>query len=74
MNEDCPCNGCVPPKRKRACHGSCPEYKTWDSEKREKKAEYMKMVREEKIITEYAIRTTRRIRGRKLEQEGLGKK
>lgn len=26
---DCPCNGCVPPKRHEACHDHCIEYKEW---------------------------------------------
>lgn len=26
---DCPCNGCVPPKRHEACHDSCKEYIVW---------------------------------------------
>jgi hypothetical protein len=24
---DCPCKGCVPPKRHEACHDTCQEYK-----------------------------------------------
>jgi hypothetical protein len=26
---DCPCHGCVPPKRHEACHDSCKEYIVW---------------------------------------------
>lgn len=26
---DCPCRGCVPPKRNPSCHTSCKEYKDW---------------------------------------------
>lgn len=27
--KDCPCNGCVPPKRHEACHDHCKEFKEW---------------------------------------------
>ena len=27
--KDCPCLGCVPPKRHEACHDSCEAYKDW---------------------------------------------
>ena len=30
-NRDCPCRGCVPPKRTPTCHSSCPDYAEWKS-------------------------------------------
>lgn len=30
-NRDCPCRGCVPPKRTPTCHSNCPEYADWKS-------------------------------------------
>lgn len=26
---DCPCNGCVPPRRHPHCHSTCPDYPKW---------------------------------------------
>ncbi len=37
--DDCPCNGCNPPKRQSGCHGVCNEYIDWDSEHRKKLAD-----------------------------------
>ena len=28
---DCPCKGCVPPKRNAECHSKCPEYIEWNT-------------------------------------------
>ena len=30
-NRDCPCKGCVPPKRTPTCHSSCTDYAEWKS-------------------------------------------
>lgn len=32
MNESCPCNGCVAPKRHAGCHSTCPDYAKWNTE------------------------------------------
>lgn len=37
-NEDCPCNGCVPPKRHSGCHPVCPDYLKWEAKHKAKLA------------------------------------
>ena len=46
-NSDCPCNGCVPPKRKIGCHGTCREFIVWRKKEDEKNA---KIYREKKAL------------------------
>lgn len=29
MLENCPCHGCIPPKRTATCHPECKEYINW---------------------------------------------
>ena len=43
-NKDCPCNGCLPPKRSSDCHSVCPEYPKWSK----KHVEELTAIREEK--------------------------
>ena len=38
-NSDCPCNGCVPPKRNETCHPTCEEYLKWRKKQDAKNAE-----------------------------------
>ncbi len=46
-NSDCPCNGCVPPKRNATCHPTCKEYIEWREEQDIKNA---KIYREKKAF------------------------
>ena len=43
-NKDCPCNGCLPPKRSSDCHSVCPEYPKWSK----KHVEELTAIREQK--------------------------
>lgn len=36
-SENCPCRGCVPPKRTSTCHSECPEYIKWHNTRMEEK-------------------------------------
>lgn len=45
LNDDCPCNGCIPPKRTSDCHGKCPDYEEWTAEQeRKKQARYQDLL------------------------------
>ncbi len=33
--KECPCKGCMPPKRSSTCHGNCKEYLEWSTAKTE---------------------------------------
>ncbi len=46
-NSDCPCNGCVPPKRNETCHATCKDYPKWREEQDIKNAE---IYREKKAL------------------------
>lgn len=37
--DDCPCNGCKPPKRNSTCHGCCVEYINWNDKHLKRLAE-----------------------------------
>jgi hypothetical protein len=46
---ECPCKGCVPPKRSPVCHASCKEYIDWAAERQQRleelrEAKYMERV------------------------------
>lgn len=42
--DDCPCMGCVPPKRHATCHATCEEYRTWERmhDKRRKEKQHQR--------------------------------
>lgn len=63
--DDCPCNGCVPPKRNATCHGSCTEYLTWNDEHLKKLEE----VHQQRNITDVYYEGARR-RNKDMLQKG----
>ena len=60
MRNDCPCNGCVPPKRTVTCHSTCKEYKIWAMiQKLKQREEYKDRVVTMQIIEMRNSRTER---------------
>ena len=45
MVKQCPCKGCVPPKRNEMCHSTCNEYKEW-KDFTDKRKEELKSIKE----------------------------
>jgi hypothetical protein len=45
LYDDCPCKGCVAPKRHDLCHSTCEDKKAWD----ESRKSLFKKVRKERI-------------------------
>ena len=65
----CPCEPCVPPKRKPGCHGSCPEYKEWNLDHLKKNKIIRKSKAKQKIINDYVIDSTlKNMRKKNLDQ------
>lgn len=63
MANDCPCNGCVAPKRHPGCHAECPEYTEW-SAKRRQHLEYISEMRrvEDDLFPNYRRKRKKRRR------------
>ena len=59
---ECPCKGCVPPKRNAECHSICPEYKEWKAAETQKN-EKIREIREAENAFEASI--IKRYRGRR---------
>lgn len=55
----CPCNGCTPPKRRPACHGTCKEYKDWKAGENKKKRIIVQAKTNESMVTDYTIKQMR---------------
>lgn len=51
MYDNCPCRGCVAPKRQPGCHGECPEKAAWDG----KVSEAKEAIRKEKARSGTAL-------------------
>lgn len=62
MSSNCPCKGCVPPKRNAECHSICPEYKEWSAAEQIKKAKIRELREEEQA---YDAMSIKRCRGRR---------
>jgi hypothetical protein len=43
---NCPCNGCVPPKRTPTCHSTCEAYKDWKIAHELERAKIMEIQKE----------------------------
>lgn len=54
-NSNCPCNGCVPPKRYPGCHGGCEEYKSWNEEHIRHNRELYIAKAKDKLCDDYTI-------------------
>lgn len=52
MGNDCPCKGCVAPKRHVGCHGTCKGYTDWKTADVEKKAAERKRKEDEAAMYE----------------------
>lgn len=52
----CPCNGCVPPKRRPACGGTCPEYAEWKAGELKKKRTIQTAKANDSMVTDYVIK------------------
>lgn len=54
-SDNCPCKGCVPPKRKPSCHGVCPEYIKWSRKHVADKIAAIRAKERDNIYEDYAI-------------------
>lgn len=53
MSKECPCKGCVPPKRNPTCHSGCPDYKEWRAEKDNENEKIKKAREEQKMLDDF---------------------
>lgn len=53
MKSDCPCYGCVAPKRSGDCHCKCKEYDAWRKKEQEKTSAINEQKQIELLISDY---------------------
>jgi hypothetical protein len=63
-NEDCPCNGCVAPKRYPGCGIDCIEYKKWKHKETERKAQIREVKTSENECVPWYVRNSKNRRYR----------
>lgn len=64
--DNCPCKGCVPPKRNAECHSNCKDFKIWDQEHRQK----LESIRKDKESQDACYQGAAR-RNKQLTQKGV---
>ena len=59
---ECPCKGCIPPKRSSICHSSCKAYLDWKKELDEQNRVINEKLRYERIADDdyHRVRKSRR--------------
>lgn len=70
-NKECPCNGCVAPKRCPGCHGSCPEYIAWNEEYNMDRLAIWAAKQADNICDDYIVGEIRKCVKKRNEIEGL---
>lgn len=69
-NANCPCKGCVPPKRCPGCHGSCAEYIAWQRNHVRHLMAVRRAKEKQKVCSDY---TAERVRKNKKKREDVEK-
>lgn len=65
MKNNCPCDGCVPPKRHTHCHEKCPDHDKWRKKEDEKASMIRKKKQEEGVLTGYHVQVIEKLRKRR---------
>lgn len=60
--EECPCRNCLPPKRRKGCHGGCLDWETWHDKIVQAAANYRKKKHNVSMVEEYDVKKFKRLR------------